>query len=130
MKKLVRSTLSLSSALFTFLLIVIFLPLFFAVSEDAAGWLSAPIALIVGLYTWKSFKNDKAGIIATTLTGAILMGGIAFSGGFFGPMILAPSANQGPLLGILITGPAGIVIGAIAGYFYWLRSSRSSSSKD
>jgi hypothetical protein len=36
-------------------------------------------------------------------------------GGFLGPMILAPEANQGPLLGIFITGPLGLVVGAIAG---------------
>jgi hypothetical protein len=35
-------------------------------------------------------------------------------GGFLGPMILAPEANQGPLLGIFITGPLGLVVGAIA----------------
>jgi len=33
-------------------------------------------------------------------------------------MILAPEANQGPMLGLFITGPAGVVIGAIAGAVY------------
>jgi hypothetical protein len=36
-------------------------------------------------------------------------------GGFFGPMILTPEANQGPMLGIFITGPLGLLVGAIAG---------------
>lgn len=39
------------------------------------------------------------------------LGLIAFSVGFFGPMLWAPDANQGPLLGIFITGPLGFVVG-------------------
>lgn len=44
-----------------------------------------------------------------------VIGGICFALGFFGPMILSPSSNQGPLLGILITGPLGTVFGFIVG---------------
>lgn len=49
------------------------------------------------------------------VTGALLLGGIGFVLGFAGPMVLTPEANQGPLLGIFITGPLGVVIGAIGG---------------
>lgn len=37
---------------------------------------------------------------------------------YFGPMIVPPETNQGPQLGLFITGPAGVVIGAIAGAVY------------
>jgi hypothetical protein len=47
--------------------------------------------------------------------GAAVLGCVGFSLGFIGPMILTPEANQGPMLGIFITGPAGAVVGAIAG---------------
>lgn len=46
---------------------------------------------------------------------ALFIGAIAFSAGFFGPMIFAPGANQGPMLGIFYTGPAGLVAGTIWG---------------
>lgn len=46
----------------------------------------------------------------------IIVGGFGFVVGFFGPMIFAPGANQGPLLGIFITGPLGILFGA-GGWF-------------
>ena len=59
------------------------------------------------------------GAISTTLLGAVIFGGIGFAGGFFGPMVFAPEANQGPLLGIFITGPAGFLLGSIAGFIYW-----------
>jgi hypothetical protein len=36
-------------------------------------------------------------------------------------MIFAPEANQGPLLGIFITGPLGGIVGALVG---WWRNRR------
>jgi hypothetical protein len=44
------------------------------------------------------------------------LGAVSFSAGFFGPMILTPEANQGPLLGILITGPLGLIAGLVVGF--------------
>ncbi|BCG95913.1 hypothetical protein [Mesorhizobium sp. 131-2-1] len=55
--------------------------------------------------------------------GAIL-GIIGFLGGFVGPVIFTPEANQGPLLGIFITGPLGFVLGLIVGFVLSLRSGR------
>lgn len=43
----------------------------------------------------------------------LLLGAAGFAAGFFGPMIFVPEANQGPLVGILITGPAGAVLGLV-----------------
>jgi uncharacterized membrane protein YeaQ/YmgE (transglycosylase-associated protein family) len=45
----------------------------------------------------------------------IVLGIAGFLSGFMGPMILAPDANQGPLLGILITGPTGALLGSVLG---------------
>jgi hypothetical protein len=65
-------------------------------------------------------------IIASVFKGAVIVGAIGFCAGFFGPMLFAPDANQGPLLGIFITGPLGAVLGAIGGFVYGIRQ-RSSS---
>jgi hypothetical protein len=46
---------------------------------------------------------------------ALFIGAIAFAAGFFGPIVLTPDANQGPLLGIFITGPLGLLVGAVWG---------------
>ncbi|RIL04441.1 MAG: hypothetical protein DCC71_14080 [Proteobacteria bacterium] len=46
---------------------------------------------------------------------ALVLGAIGFVCGFFGPIALAPEANQGPLLGIFITGPGGFVLGLVVG---------------
>ncbi len=48
---------------------------------------------------------------------ALLAGGVGFAAGFFGPLIFAPEANQGPLLGIFITGPLGFLGGLVWGVF-------------
>ena len=65
-----------------------------------------------------SKANGCAKSLAFSLAGAALVGGIGFVAGFFGPIIFAPEANQGPLLGIFITGPLGFVVGGLAGLVY------------
>jgi len=45
----------------------------------------------------------------------VVLGVVGFLSGFIGPMILAPDANQGPLLGILITGPTAALLGSVLG---------------
>jgi hypothetical protein len=47
--------------------------------------------------------------------GAGMLGAAGFCAGFFGPILLNPDANQGPLVGIFITGPGGAITGAILG---------------
>ncbi len=58
---------------------------------------------------------------ACILLGGILVGIISFILGYFGPLILAPSNNLGPLLGIFITGPLGFLFGLYFGGLYWER---------
>jgi len=54
--------------------------------------------------------------ISTAISGwTLALGATGFVCGFFGPMIFAPDANQGPLLGIFITGPGGALLGLILG---------------
>jgi hypothetical protein len=56
--------------------------------------------------------------LAYGIAGACIVGFVGFILGFVGPIVFAPEANQGPLLGIFITGPAGAVIGFVAGALY------------
>jgi hypothetical protein len=43
----------------------------------------------------------------------LIVGGVGFATGFFGPIEFNPEANQGPLVGILITGPGGALLGFV-----------------
>jgi len=51
----------------------------------------------------------------------LFIGAIAFLIGFAGPIIVKPSANQGPLLGIFITGPIGLALGLFWGLLRAIR---------
>ena len=63
-------------------------------------------------------------IFLWTILLAFVCGGIGFAIGFFGPILFLPEANQGPLMGIFVTGPAGVLIGAIAGLFVGINKTR------
>ena len=52
-------------------------------------------------------------------------GSVSFAAGSFGPMVLAPGANQGPLLGVFITGPLGALVGFGTGVWRELRGLRA-----
>jgi hypothetical protein len=57
----------------------------------------------------------------------LFVGALAFLAGFMGPMFIAPESAQGPLLGILYTGPIGTVVGILWGIVRALR--RRSAAK-
>ena len=88
-------------------------------------WIGSLMALAASVYVsrlvWNDTTDGSSSVAAMAGFGALILGGLGFVAGFFGPMILAPEANQGPMLGLLITGPSGVVIGAIAGAVYAMR---------
>ena len=50
--------------------------------------------------------------------GSVILGIGGFLIGFIGPIIFMPSSNQGPLIGIFITGPGGAMFGGLLGSVY------------
>ena len=59
--------------------------------------------------------SPAPGSLAAAGAGALFVGAVGFCAGFFGPIALNPGANQGPLVGIFITGPGGAILGAVVG---------------
>jgi hypothetical protein len=49
---------------------------------------------------------------------ALVLGAVGFAAGFFGPMVLSPESNLGPIIGVLFTGPGAAVAGAILGAIF------------
>ena len=60
-------------------------------------------------------ESTLRSILRYTRRWAIVLGIVGFVCGFVGPMVFSPDANQGPMLGIFITGPGGALLGAILG---------------
>jgi len=65
--------------------------------------------------------RPKPGVFPHMMRWAAILGFAGFISGFFGPMIFRPDANQGPMLGIFITGPLGVLVGALFGLIKWIK---------
>ncbi|HEX5031481.1 MAG TPA: hypothetical protein VFX78_08490 [Candidatus Eisenbacteria bacterium] len=76
--------------------------------------LAATLAWLGWWFVIRGWRTVQARL-KWALLGGIVVGGLGFLLGFFGPLLWAPDANQGPLLGIFITGPIGFIVGAVAG---------------
>jgi hypothetical protein len=83
------------------------------------------IAVLVGRSVWKGSVPFGSGFFTSVGVGAFVTGCVGFTIGFFGPILFTPGANQGPLLGIFITGPLGILLGGMGGGIYWAAKSRA-----
>ena len=115
---------------------VLWLPLWFFVPMGRSPAVRIPVALLCAIAAFRYFwrrrpsTSTSRGLLASIARGALLVGITGFLIGFVGPMIVAPTANQGPLLGILITGPLGCALGAIGGGIGWLvRRGKSESTR-
>jgi len=68
-------------------------------------------------------------ILGYVLGTALLVGGTGFILGFFGPILIGElvgsQANLGPLWGIFILGPVGVLIGAVTGLILGLKKVRN-----
>lgn len=82
------------------------------------------IGLVTAGFILAMTNRLQHGFLTSTVLGAVALGSVGFVAGFFGPMLFAPDANQGPLLGLLITGPGGFVLGGPLGALWWWRQRR------
>lgn len=62
-------------------------------------------------------RNEESRMKFVLIYG-ISVGAVCFLIGFIGPIIITPKSNQGPLLGIFITGPLGFILGIIIGIIF------------
>jgi hypothetical protein len=97
----------------TWVLMAVLLP------ERLFAWLGFIGPLVAGAVAARHVRRHGLALDgpvgARALRGAALLGSIGFVAGFFGPMLLAPDANQGPLLGLFVLGPGGALAGALLG---------------
>jgi hypothetical protein len=60
-----------------------------------------------------AITDDDPRPAASIARWAVVLGAVGLVSGFFGPMVLSPDSNQGPMLGLFIAGPAGALLGAV-----------------
>ena len=92
------------------------------------GFALLVLLIFAALLHYGAFGERWRGGVRRAVGPALVVGGIGFAAGFFGPMLLAPDANQGPLLGIFVTGPVGFLAGLAYGVVRELRRDGRSSA--
>lgn len=70
------------------------------------------VAAAFGIATWQARDRAAAGTGRKVAIGAAVGLVFGFLLGFIGPMLLDPTGAQGPMLGLFVTGPLGLLIGA------------------
>lgn len=100
--------------------------LFFSADPNRASLIAITVAVTSAVLVWRLWpiskdalgnnkKVSEPSFISRIAFCSIVAGSIGFAGGFFGPILLSPESNQGPLLGILVTGPLGVLLGPVIG---------------
>jgi len=96
---------------------------------DALSVTFAALFATASIFCWwfaiRGHLGESRRRMGIALAGGFVLGAIGFVAGFIGPILVAPGANQGPLLGIFITGPLGFVLGAGIGWIYSFRGRRA-----
>lgn len=120
MKTFIQVILTLFVIQIIYLLIYrkVFLAVKPAISNAAQMSISLILAVLIALVLWRKIGNISNTLPACIIAGGITFGIIGFILGFFGPMLLTPSSNQGPLLGFFF-GLVGVALGLLAGGVYW-----------
>ena len=117
-QRILAGLLALPISAYALLMLVALLSAHFDLMRVIFGLCTGTLA---SLCWWFALRGHLAGSrrrMKFVLAGGFALGGIGFIVGFFGPLVWAPSANQGPLLGIFLTGPLGFVLGAAVAWIY------------
>ena len=120
MKTTTRSAFSIGGMVLCYILV--YFPLMFlaqSLEKEIHQILALLIALLMGVFLWFITRNVSEEFGKKVMLTALVVGVIGFLPGFIGPILINPDANQGPLLGIFITGPLSLLLGLIGGSVYW-----------
>ncbi len=109
-------------SLLMFLTVLFFISTILTITTSFPIWLSTVLSLacasLAAWFTWKLVSGEKANTIAAIIGGALILGGLFFIIGFLVPMVISKDTSQGPMIGIFIAAPLGLIVGAIGGYLY------------
>jgi len=105
-----------------FLIVLFFIGTILTITTSVSHWVATAVALVCAAFaawlSWKLVAGDQLHAIVAVTGGALILGGLFFTIGFLGPMVISKDTNQGPMIGLFIAGPLGVIMGAIGGYVY------------
>ena len=109
-------------SLLMFLTVLFFISTILTITTSSPFWLSTVFSLacasLAAWFTWILVSGEKANTIVAVIGGALILGGLFFVIGFLGPMAISKDTDQGPMIGLFIVAPLGVIVGAIGGYVY------------
>lgn len=116
------SFIKILASFFSFLLVLFFISTILTITSNLPVWLNATISLTLALLSswlsWQLTSGQRARKSIAIVGGASIVGGIFFTLVFLGSMAIIKDTSQGPLVGIFIATPLGVILGAIGGYQY------------
>jgi hypothetical protein len=86
--------------------------------ETSFGLVVATFAILCWWFALRGNSIESLVHMKLVVVGGLILGVVGFAAGFFGPIIFSPKSNQGPLLGIFVTGPLGFVVGTVLCWLY------------
>ncbi len=112
-------------SLLMFLTVLFFVNTMLIITTSLPVWLSTTFSLICAIlgawFTWKLISGGKMNILIAVIGGALILGGLFFTVSFLGPMVIAKDTSQGPMIGVFIAAPLGVILGGIGGYVHATR---------
>lgn len=112
-------------SLLMFLIVLFFISTLLTITTSSPAWLSTALsftcAALAAWFTWKLAAGERTGATVAVISGALILGGLFFTVGFLGPMAISQDTSQGPMIGLFIAAPLGVIIGAVCGYVYVFR---------
>ena len=112
-------------SLLMFLTVLFFISTILTITTSLPAWLSTILSLacasLAAWFAWKLVGGEKMSAIVAVIGGALILGGLFFTVGFLAPMVVSKDTSQGPMIGLFIAAPLGMIVGAIGGYLYAAR---------
>src|SRR5690349_1406896 len=100
-----------------FLTVLFFISTILTITTSFPAWFSTVFSLacaaLAGWFTWKLVYGEKTNVGVAVISGALILGGLFFTVGFLGPMAISKDTSQGPMIGLFIAAPLGVIVGAI-----------------
>ena len=122
MPYLLRGTIGLAIALLFYIIAFFTLNVLGYERESKTFLIAAIIGFAPTVLYWIAASGGQVRKSEWIVGCAVGLGLLGLLGGTLGPLLLAPEANQGPLLGIFFTGPGGLVVGALLSQ--WIYNSK------